>query len=277
MSEETPKSVSQTAKVSHRQLKLLHLENPLTLRLGNDFFRAMPSDPGVYFFHGTDDQLLYIGQSNDLRARVGSYRHVTPEQHPKRTLRLVSKVTHINWEVCGTAAEAIERERVLLLEHRPPFNRAGVWRGDPWWLVVESVNGKLHLKLHRQEDGIGPLPPGFRFVMSSLVRALFRLAHPSCPLAGYPHHLTHDLMPLQFQLLMPSPETTKDLLQAFLCGQDDELMNHLTTLPGPETTSELDHWLNDLERLGRYQQKTPPASRRESPAGSEGSERFVLL
>lgn len=75
-----------------QQLKLFHIESPLSVRLGSDFFRSLPSVPGVYFFHGKDGELLYIGQSLDLRARIGSYRHVTPEKNPKRTLKLVHRV-----------------------------------------------------------------------------------------------------------------------------------------------------------------------------------------
>lgn len=80
---------------SPKQLKLFHIENPFSLRMGPDFFRSLPSGPGVYFFYGKDGALLYIGQSSDLKARIGSYRHVSPEKNPKRTLRLVHRVVRI--------------------------------------------------------------------------------------------------------------------------------------------------------------------------------------
>lgn len=139
MSEELPRAASP------RQLKLFHLENPLTLRFGNDFFRSLPEGPGVYFFHGSDGRLLYIGQSSNLRARLGSYRHVDQSRHPKRTLRLVARVTRIDWKECATADEAVELESTLLLEYRPPFNRAGVWKGEPWWLVMEVETASSRL------------------------------------------------------------------------------------------------------------------------------------
>ena len=124
-----------------KQLRLFTMRDPLTERFGADYFRALPRQPGVYFFYGNKGELLYIGQSLDLRARIGSYRHVTPEKHPKRTLRLVSRIARMEWRICATAADAVELESVLLLEHRPPFNRAGVWQGDPWWLSVEAQGG----------------------------------------------------------------------------------------------------------------------------------------
>jgi len=71
-------------KPIRRQMKLFHLERPLRLRLGDEFFRSIPAQPRVYFFLGGQGELLYIGQSGDLKARVGSYRHVTPEKNAQR-------------------------------------------------------------------------------------------------------------------------------------------------------------------------------------------------
>ena len=72
-------------KPIRRQMKLFHLERPQRLRLGDEFFRSIPAQPGVYFFSGgPGGELLYIGQSGDLKARVGSYRHVTPEKNARR-------------------------------------------------------------------------------------------------------------------------------------------------------------------------------------------------
>lgn len=123
-----------------RQLPLLSLRTSFGERLGAEFFRGLPAEPGVYFYYDAAGRLLYIGQSNDLRARVGSYRHVSAGRHPRRTLRLVGRIARVEWRVCASAEAAIELERVLLLEHRPPFNRAGVWQGPPWWLCVRMVS-----------------------------------------------------------------------------------------------------------------------------------------
>lgn len=49
---------SKTAQIRARQPKLFHLENPLTVRFGNSFFRSLPEGPGVYFFHGSQEHLL---------------------------------------------------------------------------------------------------------------------------------------------------------------------------------------------------------------------------
>ena len=77
-------------------------------------------------------------------------------------------MVRIEWKECVTPQEAIELESVLLLEHRPPFNRAGVWKGDPWFLKIESSADRLHLELVREEGETGPHPPAFRYVLGSL-------------------------------------------------------------------------------------------------------------
>jgi excinuclease UvrABC nuclease subunit len=79
------------------------------LRFGNDFFRSLPEGPGVYFFHGSDGRFLYIGQSSNLRSRLGSYRHVGEGKHPRRTLRLVARIARIEWRECASADEVIVR------------------------------------------------------------------------------------------------------------------------------------------------------------------------
>lgn len=119
-----------------RQLRLFAAENPMRARFPRTFMQTVPREPGVYYFRDASGKLLYVGQSHELRKRVGSYRHVHPDRHPRRLVRLVHQVRQIEWEICESPEAAIERERVLLLELRPGFNRAGVWKPPPWWLRV---------------------------------------------------------------------------------------------------------------------------------------------
>jgi hypothetical protein len=165
--------------VRRAQPELFPVVSPLTGRFGVDFFRQLPVSPGVYFFHGAEERLLYIGQSNCLRKRLGSYRFVSEQRHPRRTLRLLQRVERITWQLCLTPAEAVALEAELLLAHRPPFNRAGVWQSPPWWLRVAESSGKFQLQLAVEPGGEGvwqgPLPGSFRYVFATLVRTAFAL------------------------------------------------------------------------------------------------------
>ncbi|MBX7209387.1 MAG: GIY-YIG nuclease family protein [Verrucomicrobiaceae bacterium] len=241
-----------------RQPRLFHLESSLSVKLGSAFFRSIPSEPGVYFFYDRDDTLLYIGQSADLRARVGSYRHVTPEKNPRRTLRLVARTTRIEWELCDSAATAIERERVLLLERRPPFNRAGVWKGDPWWLAMaEKEDGMLQLTLTREAgDGfIGPLPPAARYVLVTLLRMLLRIANPAVHLAGFPQGLMNAAAPRELRIALPDSRSAMQTIAAGLQGDVREVLEALGALPPAGSTTEQEFWQEEAERLSKYAAK----------------------
>ena len=171
-----------------RQPLLFATASPLMARFGAEFFGALPADPGVYFFHDESGKLLYIGQSGCLKNRLGSYRHVDPDRHPRRTLRLIQRTADIQWRICGTAAEAVAMEAALLLEHRPPFNRAGVWPSAAWWLAVRDDGGWLHLELTREPTGdhYGPLPGNFRTVFGPLARCLYHGMHPASQWWDFP-------------------------------------------------------------------------------------------
>jgi hypothetical protein len=238
-----------------QQLKLFQIENPFSVRLGSDFFRSLPSVPGVYFFYDKDGELLYIGQSLDLKARIGSYRHVTPEKNPKRTLKLVHRIVRIEWKECATQAETIELERVLLLEHRPPFNRAGVWKGDPWWLKIEATSDRLNLELVREESGTGPHPPAFRYVLGSLVRCLYRMTFPSAPLSAYPHGVFEPAVPLTLSLHVPDAVEAAETLRAYVDGIHGPLLSRLEGMSLGATESEQEFWQEELERLQKYAAK----------------------
>lgn len=266
-----------------RQLRLWKagMVRGLGARLGDEVFRALPQEPGVYFFYDAAGTLLYIGQSCDLRARVGSYRHVSPERHPRRTLRLVGRIARIEWRVCGSAEGAIEQERVLLLEHRPPFNRAGVWPGSPWWMSARAVDDAVVVRLLREPDledaaCVGPLPGAFRYVHASLMRCVVRLWQPLLPASGYPHGMWNVTAPVVLRLpavaavavastsaageaemeLGTDPETlARDVaeeLRRYAKGDDTAWLARLERLHMGESLMEQEYWAAEVETLKRY-------------------------
>ncbi|WP_395750893.1 nucleotide excision repair endonuclease [Prosthecobacter sp.] len=245
----------EASRTSSKQLKLFHLENPLSVRLGAEFFRALPAVPGVYFFYGQAGELLYIGQSSDLRARIGSYRHVTPEKNPKRTLRLVHRIVRIEWEECATPVNAIALEAKLLLEHRPPFNRAGVWQGEPWWLKIEASSNKVLLELTREESGTGPHPAGFRYVVGSLVRCACRVFQPQASLSTYPHGVFNASVPLILSLPLPDAPVVAAQLKSYAEGLHEPFLSKLEEMPLGATALEQEYWQEELERLRKYASK----------------------
>ncbi len=238
--------------VRPKQPGLFSLENVLTQRFGREFFANLPEEPGVYFFSDDAGKLLYIGQSASLRARVGSYRHVVQGRHPRRTLRLVSRIQRIEWELCGSAAHAIARESELLLERRPPFNRAGVWVGEPWWLAGGVVEGKVVLQLQRESSGIGPLPPSFRYAFGALARLVYRLILPEVAMHCYPCGLMRPSVPLGLSLAMPDAVLAWRLFSEGAQGRTEELLALVDALPPPASSTEQEFWMEQRDQLESY-------------------------
>lgn len=119
---------------------------PLIERLGQEFFRSAPRAPGVYVMRGAREQILYIGQSKDLRTRLSFYKNANPDRIPRRLIRLVHQVENISWECLPSPEAARARELELLRLHRPRFNRADTgpqffhyvhWRLEPNQLSIE--------------------------------------------------------------------------------------------------------------------------------------------
>jgi len=85
--------------------------------------RQLPRVPGVYFFYGVDDRLLYVGKANVLRERVRSYFADTKQHRPPKLRRLLAEIERLEYEECGCELEALLLERRLIATRRPLLNR----------------------------------------------------------------------------------------------------------------------------------------------------------
>jgi len=110
------------------QLWLFDPPKPLVERFGEEFFATLPTRPGVYFFCGTGEGVLYVGKARNLRKRLASYRVANPERLSRRIIRLLHQVRRIEWDECVTEEAARQREELLICVLAPKFNAAGkVW------------------------------------------------------------------------------------------------------------------------------------------------------
>lgn len=85
--------------------------------------RELPKLPGVYFFYGVDDRLLYVGKAKCLRDRVRSYFADTARPRPPKLRRLLAEIQRLEFRVCGSELEALLVERRLIAEELPILNR----------------------------------------------------------------------------------------------------------------------------------------------------------
>jgi hypothetical protein len=167
---------------------------------------------------------------------------------------LVSRIAVIDVQTCDTPEEAVELERILLLAHRPPFNRAGVWQGNPWWLRVATQKGRLHLDLNQIQNGLGPLPPAFRYVFGTLVRCLYRIDFPSQAIADYPHGHCGVVVPRTLAMALPDLGESAAMITAYVEKTAAPLLTAIESLP-PAPGWEDEYWMEEFERLKNMRRK----------------------
>ena len=121
--------------------------------------RELPQTPGVYFFHGPGERLLYVGKAKCLRERVRSYFADTTLPRPVKLRRLLSEMTSFTWQGCGSELEALLTERRLIAQLRPEVNYQ-LKRFDfyPYLHVTDEEFPRLTFTREAPET---PIPAGY--------------------------------------------------------------------------------------------------------------------
>jgi len=235
-----------------RQLRLFEHPRPLLTRLGAEFFKSVPPCPGVYLMFNDADRLLYVGQSSNLRVRLGSYKNANPHHVSRKTLRLVHSVTRIKLEACETALAARLRENELLRTLRPRFNRMNTWPKAYWFIGCHDEGNITRLWLTLEEsDGLyGAFKGNTRAAFGALLRLLYQ---PSC-LADLPAGLLSPRPPRSFEL--PRCDGVKE----FLTGESDRLLSLARPLDDSPFSTAL--YTEDCELLTHFFASGPRRNRR---------------
>ena len=227
-----------------RQLRLFDHPKPLLTRLGADFFKSVPKCPGVYLMFNDADRLLYVGQSCNLRVRLGTYKNANPNHVPRKVIRLVHSVARIAIEPCETPLAARLRENELLRAHRPRFNRMNTWP-KAYWFVGCREEGNVHLWITLQPKDSDDLYGAFKANTRAAFGALLRLL-------GYRVSLLQP--PRSFEL------PPRDGVSEFFAGISDRLVANVHPLD--ETPFAQALFLHDQELATRFFHSGPKRNRR---------------
>ena len=188
--------------MADRQLRLFGRAKPLLERLGPEFFRSVPKRPGVYVMSRRCGEILYVGQSGNLRTRLGSYKNAHPDHLARRILRLIHSTDSITWEECCTRGLARVRENELIRLHRPKFNRMNVYPRGYGFIGVKADAERLTILRTRAEDESLALHGAFKGAAvqgyASLLRLLWSvLWQPASPF-DFPRLLLASKPPSEF-------------------------------------------------------------------------------
>ena len=228
-----------------RQLRLFEHPKPLLTRLGADFFKAIPRCPGVYLMFSDANRLLYVGQSSNLRVRLGTYKNANPAHVPRKVLRLVHSVASIKVEPYETPLAARLRENELLRTHRPRFNRMNTWPKAYWFVGCREEGDRLHLWLTLEPEESDDLYGAFKGNTRAAFGALLRLLH-------YPVSLTRP--PRSFQV------PRRKGIREFLAGISDQMLSCARPMDDSRFAQSL--FAHDQELLTRFYETGPRRTRR---------------
>jgi excinuclease UvrABC nuclease subunit len=219
---------------------------------------------------GDAGRVLYIGKSNNLRHRLGSYKNARPDRAPRKVIRLVHSVRSIVWEECETDTAARLRENQLLRTHRPKFNVMNTWPRANAFINLKTGDAGMKFSVCRElkPDGniYGAFKNGCVHACHSLVRLLWLALHQPHSLFDLPAPLLRS-MPF-VECLVPSVhafsrETWLEWTRAvegFLEGTSLQLIQMLAdSIPAGENISLFQRNLHaaDLEIITSFYERGP--------------------
>jgi DNA polymerase III subunit epsilon len=125
---------------------------------------GLPSVPGVYVFRrpasdAGPGEVLYVGKSKDIRARVRSYFYGDDR---RRIDAMLAEAGAVEPHPCGSEVEALVLEARLIRRHSPRYNRRGkAWRRYAY-LKLDLAEAWPRLKVVRKVTGRGSYLGPFR-------------------------------------------------------------------------------------------------------------------
>jgi len=203
------------------------MPSALTERFGAEFFRSIPSVPGVYLMCDDTTRVVYVGKAKNLRQRVGSYRHVH-SSGSRKTVRLISAVREITWEALETEEQALLRENALLRELRPRFNRVNTYPQRHRFISIER-NGeamRMCVLTEARENCFGAFKGQTRAAFRALARMIWTEMH-QLGYAALPRALVCEEGPLEVSL--PVHERLHARVKAFLTGEEKVVFSEEAT------------------------------------------------
>ena len=255
---------------ARQQLHLFDPARPLLERFGVEFFRTVPPQPGVYIMSGEAGRVLYIGQSKNLRHRLGSYKNARPDRAPRKIIRLVHSVRSIVWEPCESAEAARLKENQLLRTHRPKFNVLNTYPKAYGFIGLKVANGQLEFSLENEPGPGGNIYGAFKSGCvrgyGTLLRLLWTAFHQPASPHDFPAPLLGSKPPrrclLRFDqnVLNHGPVCWIKSVRQFLSGESGQIILQLSeSLPPAKTISLFQRNLqsNDLEVLAGFFERGP--------------------
>jgi excinuclease ABC subunit C len=206
-----------------------------------EFFRKLPTSPGVYLMKDRSGQIIYVGKAKNLRARVRQYFRPGDDVRFFVASGLLGRaLAGVDTVVVENEKEALLLENHLIKKHQPRFNVK--LRDDKQYLVLRIDPAKSYPRVevvrHIKNDGARYFGP---YHSASSCRETLRTVNRYFQLRTCTDHVlaTRKRPCLQYQIkrcpgpcAFPVPEAeygeqVEDVMM-FLAGKNQELVARLT-------------------------------------------------
>ena len=123
---------------------------------------SLPTEPGIYKYFDSRNELIYVGKAKHLRKRISSYFNKT--QQSFKTHELVKRIERIEFTIVDSEQDALLLENSLIKEYRPKYNI--LLKDDksyPYIVVRKESFPRVHFTYKRIPDGstyLGPYASG---------------------------------------------------------------------------------------------------------------------
>ncbi len=123
--------------------------SPYNKYLGNTKLEDLPQSPGIIYFTGQDDELLYIDSARNIRKKVLTHLR---NKGGRSTVHMRDRLKEVDYEETGTYLIAQLRAKEEIIKMKPLLNPVPKTVNTPKrWCIVPDIqlDGYIRLKLER--------------------------------------------------------------------------------------------------------------------------------
>lgn len=114
------------------QIQTLHKKN--LSQAFHELIESLPTETGVYYIYGQQNEIIYIGKSKNIRKRVRS--HLTGKASKSRKIQ--QQITSVSFEKTGCEFIALLKEQHEIKSNQPALNHAFKYRVFPIGIRIEK-------------------------------------------------------------------------------------------------------------------------------------------
>jgi DNA polymerase III subunit epsilon len=131
-------------------------ETILPPHLPREDFEKLPAKPGVYYFHNSRGQVIYVGKAINIKKRIAG--HFTGDAREWSRSKIRNEIHRISFELTGNELIALILESQEIRRLWPKYNQAQKHRLEEWGVYTyEDRNGYVRFSVNGVSRGSHPL------------------------------------------------------------------------------------------------------------------------